>query len=262
MPHIIITGGSSGIGLEVAKIYLGRGYRVSLIARRRGMLLTAARALTGADLGAGGGVFIASADVSDERELREAIIAAEANHGPCDILVASAGRVDPQEFDAQSAGIFEAQLSVNFLGCVNAVRTVLNGMKKRASGHIMLVSSGAALIGIPGYSAYCASKSALSSFGESLRIEVANAGVTVGVSFPPDTLTPQYEREIPLRPQAARHLMGAVAPWPADQVARKIVIGIDRGTAQVHFGASLTLLWWFSAFIKPVLYRRLQRMQA
>lgn len=57
MPHIIITGGSSGIGLEVAKIYLGRGYRVSLIARRRGMLLTAARSLTGADLVTGGRVY-------------------------------------------------------------------------------------------------------------------------------------------------------------------------------------------------------------
>lgn len=58
-------------------------------------------------------------------------------------------------------------------------------MKKRGNGRIMLVSSGAALLGIPGYSAYCASKSALSAFGESLRLEVAKAGVAVSVSFPP-----------------------------------------------------------------------------
>lgn len=262
MPHIIITGGSSGIGLEIARIYYNRGYRVSLIARRLELLVEAAREIAGTGFAENRSVYFASADVSDELALKTAIRAAEERQGPCDVLVASAGRVDPQAFEEQSVSVFEAQLSVNFMGCVHAVRAVLQGMKKRGNGRIMLVSSGAALLGIPGYSAYCASKSALSAFGESLRLEVAKAGVAVSVSFPPDTMTPQYQKEVPLRPEPARRLMGTVAPWPAEKVADRIVKGIDRGAAQLHFGAALTLLSYFSAFIKPVLYWRLQRSQS
>lgn len=262
MPHIIITGGSSGIGLAVARIYLTKGCRISLIARQKDMLCSAARVLTGGDMIEEGPVFVASADVNDEKALIQAIDAAEARHGPCDVLVASAGRVDPQEFDKQPTSVFDEQLSVNFLGCVYAVRAVLRGMSQRANGRIMLISSGAALIGIPGYSAYCASKSALAAFGESLRAELDGSGVSVSVSFPPDTLTPQYKREILLRPKLAQRLMGAVPPWPVDKVAEKIVMGTESGARQVHFGASLTLLSYFSAFIKPVLYWRLQRISA
>lgn len=126
----------------------------------------------------------------------------------------------------------------------------------------MLISSGAALIGIPGYSAYCASKSALAAFGETLRSELHGSGVTVSMSFPPDTLTPQYEREILLRPKLAQRLMGTVPPWPVDKVAKKIVLGTEKGAPQVHFGASLTMLSYFSAFIKPLLYWRMQRISA
>ncbi|MGQ2917234.1 MULTISPECIES: SDR family NAD(P)-dependent oxidoreductase [Rhizobium] len=262
MPHIIITGGSSGIGLAVARIYLAKGYRISLIARQKDTLYSAARALTGEDMFEEGQVFVTSADVSDEKALIQAVDEAEARHGPCDTLVASAGRVDPQEFDKQPTSVFDEQLSVNFLGCVYAVRAVLGGMTQRGSGRIMLISSGAALIGIPGYSAYCASKSALAAFGEAIRSELHGSGVTVSASFPPDTLTPQYEREISLRPKLAQHLMGAVPPWPVDKVAKRIVMGTERGARQVHFGASLTLLSYFSAFIKPVLYWRMQRISA
>lgn len=262
MPHIIITGGSSGIGLEVARIYLAKGYRISLIAREEARLRSAARALTGTDLVEDDSVFVVSADVSDENALQRAVIAAEARHGPCDVLVASAGRVDPEEFDRQPTSVFDAQLAVNFLGCIYAVRAVLSGMKQRSSGRIMLISSGAALIGIPGYSAYCASKSALAAFGETLRSELHGSGVIVSMSFPPDTLTPQYEREILLRPKLAQRLMGTVPPWPVDKVAKKIVLGTERGAPQVHFGASLTMLSYFSAFIKPLLYWRMQRISA
>ncbi|KIQ01129.1 follicular variant translocation protein 1 [Agrobacterium tumefaciens] len=262
MAHIIITGGSSGIGLEVARIYLAKGYRVSLMARRADILAAARDGLLKANPVAPDAIFLVTVDVCNETEMRAAIIAAEAKHGLCDVLVTSAGRVDPQFFDEQPSDIFDAQLAVNFFGTVYAVRAVLAGMKQRRSGRIMLISSGAALIGIPAYAAYCASKSALTGFAEALRSEAQAYGVSVSICYPPDTLTPQYEREIGLRPKAAQVLMGAVRPWRPQTVAQLLVDGTERGKRQVHFGLTLKLFSWFSAFIKPVMFWRLARVPA
>ena len=260
MAHLIITGGSSGIGLEVARIYLAKGYRVSLLARRADILQAAREQLLKAISVPAEAIFIASVDVCNESETLAAVRAAEAKNGPCDLLVTSAGRVDPEFFDAQPSEVFDAQMAVNFFGTVYTVRAVLAGMKQRRSGRIMLVSSGAALIGIPAYSAYCASKSALSGFAEALRLEVRGHGVAVSICYPPDTLTPQYEREIAVRPRAAQLLMGAVKPWSADKVAQFIVDGIETGKPQVHFGLALKLFSCFAAFIKPVMFWRLARV--
>lgn len=256
MTHAIITGGSSGIGLEIARLYLARGYAVSLMARRADLLEVASRDLAADIAGSGARIHIASVDVSDEEALAKAVSLAETHFGPCDILVAAAGRVDPAFFDAQSPSLFEAQFRVNLLGVTHAVRAVYAGMKARRQGRIMLVSSGAAHIGIPGYAAYCASKAALKGFGEALRAEARPFGVTVSVCYPPDTRTPQYEREMLLRPAAAEAIMGVLEPWKAGTVALHIVKGLDRGRGEVHFGFALTMLALFGAFIKPVIYRR------
>lgn len=262
MAHVIITGGSSGIGLEVARIYLSKGHRVSLMARRADILQSAQEQLLASGLVKPDTIFLVSVDVCNESEVVEAVRAAEAQNGPCDVLVTSAGRVDPEFFDAQSSDVFDAQLTVNVFGTVYAVRAVLAGMKQRRSGRIMLVSSGAALIGIPAYSAYCASKSALTGFAEALRLEARGYGVSVSICYPPDTLTPQYEREIGLRPHAAQIMMGAVRPWKAGKVAQLLVEGTERGKREVHFGLTLKLLSCFAAFIKPVMFWRLARMTA
>jgi len=262
MPHVIITGGSSGIGLAVAQLYHARGWRISLLARREDMLNMAAQKINHGREQAESRVFWASVDVSDEQALQIALARAEANHGPCDVLVASAGRVDPQDFELQSPEIFESQFRVNFLGTVYAVRAVLKGMKQRGRGTIVSISSGAAMIGIPGYAAYCGSKSALVGFVEALRGELSHSGVNVCISFPPDTLTPQYEREITLRSGRAQTLMGTVAPWPVDKVAKKIVSGVEKAKGEIHFGVALTLMSFFSPFIKPVLFWRMRRLSA
>ncbi len=262
MAHLIVTGGSSGIGLEVARVYLAKGYRVTLMARRADLLKTARDELLTANPATPDAIFLVSVDVCNETEMRAAVIAAETEYGPCDVLVTSAGRVDPQFFDSQSSEVFDAQLAVNFFGTVYAVRAVLAGMKQRRSGRIMLISSGAALIGIPAYSAYCASKSALTGFAEALRLEAHGYGVSVSICYPPDTLTPQYEREISLRPPIAQVLMGTVRPWRPKTVAQLLVDGTERGKRQVHFGLTLKLLSCFSAFIKPVMFWRLARLTA
>ncbi len=254
MVHAIITGGSSGIGLEVARQLMERGASVSLIARDRDRLEKACTDLADGLSEKRKRIFTATADVTDRAVLAAAISAAEQRFGACDILVVSAGRVDPAMFDDQLPELFDAQVNLNFIGAVNAARLVYRGMKTRKRGKIVFVSSGAAAIGIPGYTAYCASKIALKGFVESLHAEARPFGVLISVAYPPDTHTPQYLEEMLHRPAQAKKIMGTVAPWTPHRVADKIVRALDRGTKEVHFGFALTMLALFGAFIKPVVY--------
>lgn len=251
MTHVIITGGSSGIGLAVARIYASRGARVSLLARTVSTLEAAQNELSkgrGTDT-----IRIESADVADESQTAAAIHRCEDAFGPCDILVTSAGIVEPGLFETLSSDAFDRQIQTNLSGSIHAVRAVYAGMKKRRSGRIMLVSSGAGLIGIYGYAAYSASKFALHGFAEALRSEAKPHAVRISVCFPPDTETPQFARELENRPLEAAVIMGRVAPWPSDAVASRIVRAIDRGNFEVFFGWTLHALGRFGSTVRPFL---------
>ncbi len=251
--HVIVTGGSSGIGLEVARIYGLRGARLTLIGRDDARLVEARRNLVDISNIPEENIHIGSADTGAGPDIAAVFKTSEETFGPCDILVTSAGIVDPGVFDELSGEAFDYQVTTNVLGIANSVRAVYSGMKRRGQGRIMIISSGAALIGIYGYTAYCASKSALTGFAEALSFEALGTGVTISLCFPPDTMTPQFEREIAKRPREAQMLMGAVAPWSADAVARKIVRAIDRKRPKLYFGFALTALGLYGPFIKPFL---------
>lgn len=251
--HIIITGGSSGIGAAIAEIEIRRGARVSILARRaeqleelRGQLLT--RYPTGR-------IHICAADVADAAALTTALESCETVFGPCDRLITAAGIVEPGELISQDSRIFRAQIETNLFGTVNAVKAVLPGMVQRQSGQIVIISSGAGLIGIHGYTAYCASKHALSGFAEALRQEAKPNGIGVSICFPPDTETQQLAAELPLRSPAAAAIIGNAKPLPAAQVASIIVKAADRGRFEVYPGLQIALLGRFGALVAPVLRR-------
>lgn len=254
MVHVIITGGSSGIGLAVARCYLQRGSAVTLVGRDAARL-TAARERLCAETGCPHErIHLGQADVADEIQLENVIAAAEATHGACDILVASAGVVAPAEFHLQEAQDFRRQIDTNLVGAVNAVRAVYAGMKARGQGKILLVSSGAALIGIFGYAAYCASKAALLGFVEALRLEAAAHGIDVSICFPPDTDTPQLAAERLVRPAEAEAMMKAGGAWSAEAVAARIVRALDRNERTVYFTTTIFLLGRFGSVVRPFVY--------
>lgn len=255
MVHVIITGGSSGIGKALARIYLKRGDVVTVIGRSAERLQLAEKSLLGDVSEATGRVRIAACDVADEDALQTVIAESEASFGPCDILITSAGVVHPAIFEDLDSALFSSQISTNLMGTANAVRAVYRGMKLRRRGTILLVSSGAALIGIHGYTAYCASKSAVAGFAEALRMEAAPYGVGVVIAYPPDTDTPQLAAEIPQRSRQASLVMQSVRPWTPEAVARRMIRGLDRGQPTIYFGLTLNLLGRFGSLVKPLIYQ-------
>ena len=169
----VITGASSGIGRALAFELGVAGYRVGLIAQRAAELeFTAARIVA-----AGGEAVVAAADVGDRCALRSAIGSVQDQLGPVDVMVANAGFGAPTRLDPLNTADVEQTFRVNVMGVIYSIEAVLPGMLARHSGHLLAVSSLAAFKGLPGESAYCASKAAVNAYMEGLRIASATHGV-------------------------------------------------------------------------------------
>src|SRR5579875_3524195 len=167
-PATIITGASSGIGRATALALARRGHRVGLVARR-GELLDS---LAGEIRSRGGTAHAATADVADRTALRAAFEEIARDLGPIDVLVANAGYGVATRLDPMNIEQIEQTFRVNVLGVIYAIEAVLPSMLARRSGRIVAVSSLAAYKGLPGESAYCASKAAVNAFLEGMRIEL------------------------------------------------------------------------------------------
>lgn len=171
--HAIITGASAGIGACLARELSSRGYSVGLLARRAGPLQELAE-----ELNAGGGQAAwRTADVTDREGLTRAVKELEAELGPCEVMVANAGIIGLQFADDFDATEVTRIMEVNFNGVVHSVEAVLPGMLERRRGQLVAISSVAGFRGLPTWSGYSASKAAVSTFMESLRVELGPRGI-------------------------------------------------------------------------------------
>ena len=258
--HVLVTGGSSGIGLAVARRCAASGARVSLVARGQARLSDARGAIVAATPSAS--IATLSADVAVESELLLAIWEAEKANGPVDILVTSAGTARPGNFEALPVGVFERSMAVNYFGTLYAVKAVVPGMRQRGGGAIVLISSGAGLAGLFGYSAYAPSKFALRGLAETLRAELKGSGVQVSIVYPPDTDTPQLAEENLTKPVETKALTAGAGLWTADDVARVTLEGVERGKFAITPGLPLTALFWLQSLIAPFLNAHFDRVAA
>ena len=134
------------------------------------------------------------ADVTDEAAVTAAIAELVAAQGPCELLVTAAGASHPGYFEQLEVEHFRAQMDLNYFGTLFPIRAVLGSMLERGRGTIVGISSAAGLVGVFGFGAYAPSKYAVRGLMDTLRAEVEARGVFVACAFPPDTLTPGFDR--------------------------------------------------------------------
>ena len=183
---VFITGASSGIGRALAVELGRRGARLGLTARRAEELLRAAEEVERA----GGEALALPADVRDPEAIRQAADRVRERWGRVDVLIANAGMSTTTAGTQLNAGEASDVISINVLGVVNSVAAVLPDMLKRGDGHLVAISSLASYRGMPKSGAYSASKAAVSTFFESLRVDLRKSGIAVTVIHPGFIRTP------------------------------------------------------------------------
>ena len=187
---VFLTGASSGIGEGLALALAKKGATVGLVARRKELLADlAARCET-----AGGKARIFPCDVTDADSLTAAVNEFRNEFGFIDVMIANAGigGNDEATRSYQPAAVRKL-FEVNLMGAVNAIHAVLPHMIERGSGHIVGVSSLAGFRGLPRSAAYSASKAAMTTFFESVRLDVKKHGVDVTIIQPGFIRTPLTE---------------------------------------------------------------------
>lgn len=248
-PVAVISGGSSGIGLEMARL-LGRdGWHLVLLARRQALLDEAAASLRASGIA---DVETLSLDVTDAAACAAAIADITTRLGRIDWLVTSAGIAEPGMFVDVPLDNHRFQMEVNYFGTLNLIHPTVPVMRRQRSGRITLVSSGAAFIGIAGYSAYAPSKFAIRGLAESLALELEGEGIAVNVAYPPDTDTPQYEHENLTKPEATKEITAVGGLMSAEAVARVMVEGAKAGKLMLLPGFLIKVLGPLHSLYAPV----------
>ncbi len=173
-PAALVTGGTSGIGLETAKALRDRGCRVWTLSRRPAEIP---------------GIVSLTADVSDEEAVGRAVSSLLEQAGEADILVNCAGFGISGAVEFTELADAKKQFDVNFFGAVNVTKALLPHMRERKSGMIVSVSSVAAPVAIPFQAYYSAAKAALNAWSAALANEVRPYGIRVTAVQPGDIKT-------------------------------------------------------------------------
>src|SRR5919201_3180719 len=187
----IVTGAGRGLGRAVAERLAAMGAAVVLASRNAPELDEVAKAIKRA----GGKALAQTADIADERQVQELVLATERWVGPATILVNNAGMVDPMVPLARSnAALWLRSVAINVGGTYLATRAALTGMLDRGYGRTVTISSGAAARPSAGWTAYAAGKAAVVQMTRSLALELDGTGVTACAFNPGRMNTDMQER--------------------------------------------------------------------
>lgn len=253
MQHAIITGGSSGIGKAIASLLIQQGYNLSLIARRPELLEHTKQDLAKHSVSSDQQINCFPADVSKREQISGAVKEAIAQLGAPDLLITSAGIAVPGYFEEIPVEVFEQTMAVNYFGTLYAIRAALPAMRSQQKGRVVIISSGAALIGLYGYTPYSPSKFALRGLAESLRGELKCFGLGVSIVYPPDTDTPQLVAENKTKPEETKQITGTAEMWQPEKVAAIIMKGIEKEKFAITPGMEITLLNRLHSLLAPLL---------
>jgi beta-ketoacyl ACP reductase len=230
---VLVTGGSRGIGLAVARAFAAQGDKVAVTYRGSA---------------APDGLFAVRMDVTDPASVDEAFTAVEAEHGPVEVLVANAGVTKDTLLLRMDEASWSEVIDTNLTGSYRVAKRAASGMLRARRGRIIFISSVVGLSGSAGQTNYAASKSGLIGFARSIARELGSRSITANVVAPGfvDTdmtaeLTEARRKEIlgsvPLGRYATPEEVAGVVTFLASETAAYItgaVIPVDGGLGMGH----------------------------
>ena len=246
---VLITGGSRGLGLLLAREFAGEGCRVAICARNAHELETARHSLK--QLGAD--TLAISCDVSEQKQVEECVRQTIQHFGRIDVLVNNAGIITVGPVDVMTREDFENAMNVMFWGVLSSTLAVLPHMLERQGGRIVNITSIGGRVSVPHLIPYCCAKFAAVALSEGLRAELQGRGVQVTTVLPGLMRTGGHVNALFKGKQEAEFAwfsLGASAPilsLDAQRAARRIVRATKAGDAEVIVGTPAKLLALFKA---------------
>lgn len=224
---IVITGAGSGIGKALTLAMAPFGVGLTLVGRRESPLddvASAARA-------AGAQARVVATDLTVPGALERIVEVALDEYGKLDVLVNNAGNVRAGRLEKSSPEEIRAQIELNVVAPILLIRLALPALRASGEGLIVNVSSAIALVGMPFYATYAATKAAIANFGEALRRELLGEGVSVLTVYPGATSTPMMESSSAGPEEGFDY-------EPPEAVAAAILEGIETDQLSVIRGGS------------------------
>lgn len=241
--HVVVTGGSRGIGAAMARRFAAEGARVTVVARSAEALEAVAREIDGNAV---------VADLGDDAVVDGLIEKIEAQHGAIDVLVNNAGIETTMPFAVEDERAIRAVSRINLEVPMVLARQVLPRMLDRGTGHLVFVSSLAGTAGFPGMAPYCATKAGILNFVNALRRELHRAPVNVTVLAPGPVDTQMWDNVENSSPSVTRvvkrfqrlHLIPKAAPT---DIARRTVDAVKHNRPNVRDPRRLSINFWLNA---------------
>lgn len=177
---VVITGGSRGLGLELARRWGSEGARIAICSRSEEELRRAQTELAASGIQA----MAASCDVTDESQVRAFIAQVRSRLGEVDVLVNNAGVIQVGPVECMTRDDFRQAMDIHYWGALNTIEAVVDGMRRRRRGRIVNIASIGGKISVPHLVPYCGSKFALVGLSEGLHAELAQYGIQVTTVCP------------------------------------------------------------------------------
>ena len=242
---ILITGGTSGIGLELAKQLLERNCTVLVTGRDQEKLDAAVRSLPG--------IHTFQSDVSDPAAIDALYEAVTGQFPQLDTLINNAGIMRNLDMNQnRSLDDVTREIEINLSGPVRMIQKFLPHLKTHDGALIVNVSSGLAFIPLPLSPIYCATKAAIHSFSQSLRAQLAGSGIAVVELAPPGVETPLFRGEF------AEEMKGQKG-MDVTTLARQALAGIEKGRVEIRPGLS-NVLNAMSRIAPQFMFRQMAKM--
>lgn len=234
---IFITGGSTGIGYALAKLYAANNYSVGVCGRSAEKL---------SDDFSSTGIYFYTADVANLEQLQHAIQQfLKQTNNKLDIMVANAGRSTGSKQQMPDFSTVREIANTNYIGVINAFEIATEIFKRQGYGHLVSVASVAGMVGLPGAAAYSSSKAALLTLGESLAIDFPKHGITATTIAPGFIDTPLTQKN--------DHKMPFI--MPVEKAAKKIKYAIERKKVLYVFPWQMRCFITFAKIIPRCWYR-------
>jgi short-subunit dehydrogenase len=238
---VFITGASSGIGEALAQHYARAGHTLGLVARRQEKLVQLCQSLPGQH-------HVYCLDVRDRTALHAAARDFQLRVGPVDIVIANAGvSAGTLTETAEDFDVFKEIFDINVLAMMATFEPFIDDMAKRQAGTLVGIASVAGVRGLPGASAYSASKAAVATYCESLRLELKPKGISVV------TIAPGYVKS----EMTAHNPYGMPFLLPADEFAKRAARVIGAGRRYVVIPWQMAIIARLMRLLPAWLYDRL-----